>query len=557
MRLTIRTQLIATLTALAVTLAGTTALLHKASSDAEASLQTIYSDRVVPLRDLKLIADAYAVNIVDTTHKVRSSAFTWEEGIASVQKSTTQISELWNAYVGTYLVPDEIALVEQAKPQMATADVAVAKLSGLLQAKDPAALAAFADQELYAAIDPIGGTLSSLIELQVNVVKQEYETAQSNFAWAAWVSYALMAIAIVSVAAGAYVVVVRVSRPLSEMVQAMLALAQSKWETVVPSLGRTDEIGDMAGAVDVFKTNGIEAQRLREQQEIEQRQREVRAKRLEDLTREFDLKAEGALTQLAGAAEEMENQANSLTQVARTSVEQANSVTAATDQASGNVQTVAAASEELSASISEIARQVADTASMTRAATDQSQQTNVLVGGLVEAANRIGEVVKLINDIAAQTNLLALNATIEAARAGEAGKGFAVVASEVKNLATQTAKATEEIQQQISGVQHSTQEAASAIGAISETIAKINEISSGIAAATQEQTAATAEIARSVQEAAAGTQEVTMRMSGVNDAAGETGNVATQVLAAAKMLARENTNLRELVSAFLADVKAA
>ncbi|MBL8642663.1 MAG: methyl-accepting chemotaxis protein, partial [Rhodospirillaceae bacterium] len=236
---------------------------------------------------------------------------------------------------------------------------------------------------------------------------------------------------------------------------------------------------------------------------------------------------------------------------------QSTAVAAASEQASTNVQTVAAATEELSSSIQEISRQVAESTRVVSQAVQEATKTKDLVRGLDEAAGRIGRVVALITDIAEQTNLLALNATIEAARAGEAGKGFAVVASEVKNLATQTAKATEEIGGQIEGIQNATKSSVDAIERIFDTIEKVNGISTTIASAVEEQGAATKEIARNVEQAASGTKEVSTNIVGVTQAAGETGQVSTQVLEAAKELARQSTTLRTEVDTFLTDIKAA
>jgi methyl-accepting chemotaxis protein len=246
-----------------------------------------------------------------------------------------------------------------------------------------------------------------------------------------------------------------------------------------------------------------------------------------------------------------------MTSIAERTAHQAQAVSAATEEASSNVQTVASAGEELSASIQEISRQLSQATQITGEAVTMAGQTDDQVQGLVKAVEKIGDVVRLISDIAGQTNLLALNATIEAARAGEAGKGFAVVASEVKSLATQTAKATEEITGQIQAIQNATQGSVDSIRAITGVIGKINEISSSISAAVEEQGSATQEIARNVQQAAAGTQEVANNVQGVNASADETGTAAGQVLSAAEQLARQSDALRGDVSRFLEGIRAA
>ncbi|MBL4719777.1 MAG: hypothetical protein JKY20_01420, partial [Alphaproteobacteria bacterium] len=227
-----------------------------------------------------------------------------------------------------------------------------------------------------------------------------------------------------------------------------------------------------------------------------------------------------------------------------------------TEEAAVNVQTVAAASEELSSSISEISRQVSDSANVTLEAVEAAESTNVTMEGLSEAGAKIGEVVHLISDIASQTNLLALNATIEAARAGESGKGFAVVASEVKNLATQTAQATEEISNEISAMQEQTKNAVGAIDRITGVIGKINEITTSISSAVEEQSAATSEISRNAQEASGGTDEVTKNVAGVSDSTAATGEAATQVQAAASELSMQSETLKQEVESFLSKIRA-
>jgi methyl-accepting chemotaxis protein len=253
----------------------------------------------------------------------------------------------------------------------------------------------------------------------------------------------------------------------------------------------------------------------------------------------------------------MQATAQSMSAIADKTAHQVQAVSAATAEASTNVQTVAAAGEELSSSIHEIGRQAAQSNQITSRAVTLASNTDNRVQGLVKAVDRIGDVVRLINDIAGQTNLLALNATIEAARAGEAGKGFAVVASEVKNLANQTGKATEEITSQIEAIQSATQDSVSAIQEITGTIRQISEIATTIAAAVEEQGSATQEIARNVQQAAAGTQEVAANVTGVSEAAGETGAASTQVLGAARALSQQAEALKTDVTTFLRDIRAA
>ena len=349
-----------------------------------------------------------------------------------------------------------------------------------------------------------------------------------------------------------------ISNALASMVSAMTGLAGGEFKIAIPGLGRKDEIGEMAGAVEVFKNNMIEAQRLRaEQLEAEQRQAEQRKADMRELANAFEGAVGEIVETVSSAATELEASANTLTKAAERSQSLATTVAAASEEASTNVQSVSSASEELTSSVNEISRQVQESSRVASEAVDQAQRTNSRVSELSKAASRIGDVVELINTIAGQTNLLALNATIEAARAGEADRGFAVVASEVKALAEQTAKATGEISQQISGIQAATQDSVSAIKEIGDTIGRMSEISSTIAAAVEEQGAATQEISRNIQHAATGTQQVSSNITDVQHGATETGSASAQVHSAAKSLSSESNRLKLEVSKFLESVRAA
>jgi methyl-accepting chemotaxis protein len=347
-------------------------------------------------------------------------------------------------------------------------------------------------------------------------------------------------------------------KPIAGMTAAMSKIANGVTATAIPALDRRDEVGAMAQSVQVFKDNMIEAARLRGEQDELKRQGEIDKKAL--LTRmadDFESGVRASLDALAGAATEMRATSQSMSATAEIASHQARTVAVVAGQASANVQTVAAASEELSSSVTEIGRQVVHSTAIAGRAVEEANRTNATVQGLSAAAQKIGDVVKLISDIASQTNLLALNATIEAARAGEAGRGFAVVASEVKSLASQTAKATEEISSQVAAMQSATTDAVQAIERIGGTIGSINEIATAIASAVEEQGAATMEIARNVQEAAAGTGKVSSNIVGVHQAAGETGAAASQVLVSAEELSRQAATLRADVDRFVASIRAA
>ena len=348
-----------------------------------------------------------------------------------------------------------------------------------------------------------------------------------------------------------------IARPIAAMTRAMRRLSDRDMTADIPCTDRGDEIGAMADAVQVFKDNMIEGERLASAQEAERQAKEQRTVRVEALLGTFEAKVGEMTNVLAAASTELEATARSMTGSAEQTNRQAGDVAAAAELASAGVQTVAAAAEELSSSVGEISRQISHSAQMTREAVEGARMTDARVKVLAESAEKIGKVVELIADIAGQTNLLALNATIEAARAGDAGRGFAVVASEVKNLAAQTARATEEIGTQVGQIQSATREAVTSIGGISRIIEELGGIATAIAAAAEQQGAATAEIARNAQETAHATDTVTRSIGGVSSVAGETGAAASQVLGSASDLSKQAEGLSGEVVVFMRGVRAA
>jgi methyl-accepting chemotaxis protein len=370
-----------------------------------------------------------------------------------------------------------------------------------------------------------------------------------------WIAFALGVLLV----SGASALIGRsISKALSAMVAVMIKLAGGDAAVAIPGLGRKDEVGEMASAVEVFKNNMIEAERLRaEQTEAEQRHAGQRKRDMHRLADEFEGAVGQIIETVSTSATELEASAITLTTAAERSEKLTTMVATASGEATSNVQSVASASEQLTTSVNEISRQVQESSRVASNAVDQAQKTNARVAELSKAAARIGDVVELINTIAGQTNLLALNATIEAARAGEAGRGFAVVASEVKVLAEQTAKATDEISQQINGIQAATQESVGAIKEIGDTIGLMSEISSTIAAAMKEQGAATREISRNIQQAAQGTSQVSSNITDVQHGASETGSASSQVHSAARSLSGESNRLKLEVGKFLDTIRAA
>jgi methyl-accepting chemotaxis protein len=349
----------------------------------------------------------------------------------------------------------------------------------------------------------------------------------------------------------------RVIAPLSTLTGVVSELAAGKHEVVIPAIDRSDEIGTMAKSLQVFKEALVAKEAADKAAGVEANAKIKRGQRVDRITGDFETVIGGIVEIVSAASSALETSADTLTATAARSEELTSVVAAASEEASTNVQSVASATEEMASSVNEISRQVQDSARIAGEAVSQAQGTNDRVAELAKAAARIGDVVELINQIAGQTNLLALNATIEAARAGEAGRGFAVVASEVKALAEQTSKATDEISQQVQGIQSATQESVGAIREIGNTIGRMSEIASAIAAAVEEQGAATQEIARNVQRAAQGTQQVSSNITDVQRGASRTGSESSQVLSAARSLSSESNRLKLEVSKFLSAVRAA
>ncbi|MCJ9428185.1 methyl-accepting chemotaxis protein [Kordiimonas marina] len=411
------------------------------------------------------------------------------------------------------------------------------------------------------------------------------ENAVSAATGSLWTAGFLLLFVIAMGGAAGIVVLFRVVRPVNALSNTMMVLAQGNLEVEVPNAERNDEMGDMARSVQVFKENAVERQRLEteqrereetervrqeeaerkqreeeearriREQEQEETAREERRQAMLDLADQFEASVMAVVEGVSRSAGEMENAARSMAETADDTSKKSEVVANAAQQASSNAQMVASAAEELSSSVREITGQTNQSSASARDAVSRTENASNDVAELVNAAQKIGDVVKLINDIAEQTNLLALNATIEAARAGDAGKGFAVVASEVKSLANQTAKATQEISEQVDGMQQATNLAVRAMDQIKSIIGEIESTSVSIASAVEEQDASTQEIARNVAEVSTGTEEVTSNIHAVNQGATSTGSAATQVLSAAQLLTQQSDELRGQVESFLKTIR--
>lgn len=535
----------------------TVGLGHRGMNLINASLKTVYEDRTVCLSQLSEIQS----NISHARIRVLGFVATGGTGdraalTRDVRADIAAIEKTWAEYKSTYLPPAEQKIAREFEAAWSLHAAFADQVLGRIGAGDVSGALEYTSTvgaPIYRTLD---AAIDEDIALQRQIAKEEYAKGRQVFETTATLNWVVALIGGVVALFLAWVVVRSITVPVAGMVEAMIGLAGGDTTVEIPARERRDEVGDMAKAVEVFKRNAIERLRLEahEKQEIEARQ--ARHARIETLTDEFDKAVINLLKGVGDAASTMLDTAGTLTANAELTQSQSAAVSSATEQASTNVNVIAAASTELLASVQEIGSQVTRAATISSNAAAEAHDTNDKVSGLAAAANRVGEVVGLITSIANQTNLLALNATIEAARAGDAGKGFAVVASEVKNLASQTAKATEEIAGQIGAIQAQTEDTVAAIRRIISVIGEINEMSSAIAGAVEEQGAAMQEVVRNVEEAAKGTSEVARSIVQVAEAAEGTGRMAGSVQSAANSLTRQNDCLRVTVEGFLSSIKA-
>jgi methyl-accepting chemotaxis protein len=402
--------------------------------------------------------------------------------------------------------------------------------------------------DYYAQAEPILDELSAAIG---QIARTEMQRAEKIAETSLIVTVAMYVIGLIALMGLSFLLARAIVRAISGLTGKMTRLAENDFDVDINEVSRADEIGEMGRAVLVFRENGIERVKLEAAQKAEDEKRRQRMETQERYIQEFDKAVVAVMADVGVAVEQLHQVSNVLRNSAETATNQSMAVSSGAEEASSNVQLVATAATELSASISEISGQVTETSSMAQSATERARSTNDNIQGLNESAIKIGEVISLISDIAEQTNLLALNATIEAARAGDAGKGFAVVASEVKNLANQTGKATEEITSQINDIQQATSLAVDAIDEIVKMISDISERAAAVAAAVEQQTVATSEISQNVEQAAAGTEEISAAMQGVSAAVNETNEAASNVNVSANNLGNQSGDLRSQIDGFL------
>ena len=470
-----------------------------------------------------------------------------------------EVQKFRASYQAVAAVADEQrrALLERLMPAAEAYLGAVERTLAAAQRGDGVAALAALVQNLpaFEAVDRLTDELDAVASRLVDEMAEE---ARADAATTHLVTLVFVAATLGLAALLVWLIGLRgLASPLSSAIARLRALIDGDTAAPIQGLDRKDEIGDLARAIETFRDLIVRTREAEARERAEAEAKAARAARIAEAVARFEAEAGTVVEAVASAATEMEATATSLATGVDDTLRQTTAVAAAAEQASANVQTVAAAAEELAASIGEITRQATESTRVAQEASAEAARTNATVEALAASAQKIGEVVRLINDIAGQTNLLALNATIEAARAGEAGKGFAVVASEVKNLAGQTAKATDEIAAQIGSVQLETSRSVEAIRAIGAAIERMSAVAASIAAAVEEQGAATAEIARNVQQAAQGTSVVSSSIGAVQRVADDTGRSTGEMRKAASELSANAERLRREVASFIGTVKAA
>ncbi len=534
-------------------------------------LAHVYDKAVIPLRDLKIISDRYAVDIVDITHKTLAGALTTPEGSKSISKALAEIDELWARYSTGDRTDKERELIAKASVLLATAHKAAEKSRSLMDSNDLVALQEFRTKELYPAIDPGTELIGSMVDAKLEEARKALDAEKTSTGFANAIIGGIASGSLLLGLLAIFFVRRNVIAPLGQTVRTLRQLDEATVgvlpqgtdrisaieQVAVTGDTRRDEIGEISRALLTFKHSGVEAQRLRDEAETEQLTRSSRAARIEEIVGEFERVATSVISSVATSSAELEASAKSMMEVAQTASEQSTLVAAASHQTAQSVQALASTGDELSLSIGEIGRQAEQSSSFAAQAADRAGSTNTTVQRLSEVGSAIVEVVDLIKSIAGQTNLLALNATIEAARAGEAGRGFAVVASEVKELAAQTTRATDVIAEHVSAIRQASDESIDAMRDITGMITEINQVASAIAVAVTEQSQATQGIAENVQQVAQGSAHASESIAIVNEAAANTGAAASQVLSASEELARQSQMMRDKVDWFLHEVRAA
>jgi methyl-accepting chemotaxis protein len=557
--LSIRSLLIGLFAAMALIVGGEGILAISKIATINANLLDIATNWMPSMDAVRRMnATAEQYRVYQARHVMATSAEEMSRQEAIVARTGENLAAAFRRYSGMISSADERRMYAALENSLAAYTQLVPELIKTSRANQKAEAARMYLGEMSTRFTQVRDGLAKLAEINDRGAKEATEAAAATYASARLVTIVVLAAGLSIALAAMAFSFFGIARPIGRITGSMGVLAGGDTAAAIPFAARRDEIGRMAAAVQVFRDNMIRARELEaEAAAAEARTAAQRTADMHRLADEFQAAVGAIVNTVSANSAQLEAAAGTLTRTAAVTQQLSGSVAAASEQASANVQSVASATEEMTASVNEISRQVQESARIAVDAVKQASETDARITALSQAAGRIGDVVKLITAIAEQTNLLALNATIEAARAGEAGRGFAVVASEVKQLAAQTAKATDEISTQIAGMQTATHESVAAIKEIGSTIGRISQIAATIAAAVEEQGAATQEIARNVGEAARGTGQVATSITDVNRGAGETGSASAQVLASAQSLSSESGHLKSEVDKFLMTVRAA
>jgi methyl-accepting chemotaxis protein len=523
----------------------------------ESAMQLVLDDRVIPLRDLKMISDAYAVDIVDTSHKVRGGSFTFAKGLEKVQSSQKVIEERWAAYLATYLTEEEKRLVKDAETAKKRADAVVAEIIDMFRDEMRGPVATFVDNRLYPAIEPMTESIDKLVALQITEAEAAANLTRISAALNQKLLLLALALALALVSFALLTTFRHVLAPIRQLTAALGAMGAGDFSNPAPLQGRKDEIGQMAGVIEQMRGSSLEIKRLN-MEKSETSEREL-AKRglLLTLIRDLGQQVNGASRQVNDGAQAMTASSSILAESASQTAERSASTRVSLEGNTAAIQSMAAATSELSMSVEELAMQ----GGRILASVDQMGTRASLAGGkldeLNEIAGKASAAVDLIASVADQTNLLALNATIEAARAGEAGRGFAVVAGEVKGLAAQAARASSDIRTLIAAM---TETGVSLQDAMAEVIGSVDELKSVagyVKDACYEQSRATGAISRSIEETAQVAQVILSDVQAMSLSASETGETAENVATVARQLIEASQQLETHMGDFSSAMKAA